>query len=179
MQVDTNVSESDIGGISEGKQATFAVDAFPQRTFEGVVAQVRQSPQTVQNVVTFDVVVSADNTDLALKPGMTASTRIIVDRRKDALRVPDQALRYRPAGIQETPATSESGVPVVTSSIGVPEARVWVLRDGQPTAVAVMLGLDDDSFTEILKGDLKVGDQVIISEQRGTNGQPTVLPPRL
>jgi len=179
MQVDTNVSESDIGGIKEGDRATFAVDAFPKRTFEGVVTQVRQSPQTVQNVVTFDVVVSVDNTDLALKPGMTASTKIIVDQRNDAIRVPDQALRYAPGGL-EGAATPEATAPLVTSSIGINEAgRLWVLRDGQPTAVPVVLGLDDDSFTEIIKGDLKVGDQVIISEQRGSSSnQPAVPLPR-
>ena len=96
MQVDTNVSESDIGGIKDGNKAIFTVDAFPKRTFEGAVAQVRQSPQTVQNVVTYDVVVSVDNTDLALKPGMTAATRIVIDQRHDVLRVPSQAFRYVP-----------------------------------------------------------------------------------
>ena len=81
MQVDANVSESDIGGIKEGNKATFTVDAYSKRLFEGTVTQVRQSPQTVQNVVTYDVVVSVDNSDLALKPGLTAATRIIIDQR--------------------------------------------------------------------------------------------------
>ena len=98
MQVDANVSESDIGGIKNGNKATFTVDAYPKRVFEGTVTQVRQSPQTVQNVVTYDVVVSVDNSDLALKPGLTAATRIIVDQRSDVLRVPNQALRYVPTG---------------------------------------------------------------------------------
>ena len=93
MQVDTNVSESDIGGIKVGNKATFTVDAFPKRTFEGTVSQVRQSPQTVQNVVTYDVVISVDNSDLALMPGMTAASRIVVDQRNDVIRVPNQALR--------------------------------------------------------------------------------------
>ena len=75
MQVDANVSESDIGGMVVGNKTTFKVDAFPARTFEGMVTQVRQSPQTVQNVVTYDVVIGVDNNDLALKPGMTAATR--------------------------------------------------------------------------------------------------------
>src|ERR1700690_4365058 len=77
MQVDTNVSESDIGGVKEGNKSLFTVDAYPKRTFDGAVTQVRQSPQTVQNVVTYDVVVSVDNTDLSLEPGMTAATRVI------------------------------------------------------------------------------------------------------
>ena len=103
MQVDTNVSESDIGGIKEGDKATFTVDAFPKRTFEGRVTQVRQSPQTVQNVVTYDVVVGVDNTDLALKPGMTAATRDRhrrAQRRRCACRT--RRLRYapRPRGSQ-------------------------------------------------------------------------------
>ncbi len=149
MQIDTNVSESDIGGIENGDKAMFTVDAFPKRSFEGTVTQVRQSPQNVQNVVTYDVVVSFDNRDLTLKPGMTAANRIIIDQRSDVLRVPSQALRYSPTG-QHAPA----------------QPQVWVLRGDTSVAVGVTPGLDDDSFTEILKGDLKSGDQVVVSEQR-------------
>ena len=157
MQVDTNVSESDIGGIKDGNKSLFTVDAFPKRTFLGAVSQVRQSPQTVQNVVTYDVVVSVDNTDLALMPGMTASTRIVIDQRNDVLRVPSQALRYVPAGSQR------DGDRRVSAS---DQGRVWVLRDGKAVRVPVTTGLDDDTFTEIVKGELKVDDQVIVTEQR-------------
>ena len=176
MQVDTNVSESDIGGIELGEKTTFAVDAFPKRTFEGKVVQVRQSPQTVQNVVTYDVVVSVDNTDLALKPGMTAATRVIVDERGDALRVPVQALRYAPAAAV-TPAESQSGARQVPAAGADDEghARIWLLRDKHPIAVAVTVGLDDDNFAEILEGEVKPGDRVIIGERRA-NGGPSRLP---
>jgi HlyD family secretion protein len=160
MQVDTNVSESDIGGIKEGNRATFTVDAFPRGTFRGTVSQVRQSPQTVQNVVTYDVVVSVDNKDLALKPGMTAATRIVVDERRDVLRVSSQALRYAPAAEGRPAGGARRGRNADT------HGRVFVLRDGDPVAVPVTIGLDDDSFTEIVSGDLKPGDLVITSEQR-------------
>lgn len=160
MEVDTNVSESDIGGIMAGETANFTVDAFPKRIFGGLVRQVRQSPQTVQNVVTYDVVVSVDNADLALKPGMTAATRIVIDERNDVIRVPNAALRYRPAGS----GSKEPG-----------RAQVFVLRDGEPTAVPVVLGLDDDSFTEIANGDLKADDRVITAEQRNA-GSGAALP---
>jgi len=96
MQVDTNVSESDISGVSMGAKARFTVDAFPARIFDGVVTQVRQAPQTVQNVVTYDVIVQVDNKEQLLKPGMTATMRIVTSRRGDVLRVPNQALRYAP-----------------------------------------------------------------------------------
>ena len=98
MEVDTNVSESDIGTVKEKNPATFTVEAYPDRTFTGSVVQVRQAPQTLQNVVTFDVVVDVANPDLALMPGMTATTRIITAQRDNVIRVPDQALRYMPAG---------------------------------------------------------------------------------
>jgi HlyD family secretion protein len=173
MQVDTNVSESDIGGIENGDKAIFTVDAFPKRTFEGSVSQVRQSPQNVQNVVTYDVVVSIDNSDLALKPGMTAANRIIIDQRHDVLRVPSQALRYAHA---TAGTTRRSGTAARTGQT--PQARVWVLRDGKPARVAVTAGLDDDSYTEIVKGELKAGDQVIIAEQRDT-AKAAVPRPRL
>ncbi|WP_166308913.1 efflux RND transporter periplasmic adaptor subunit [Bradyrhizobium sp. 2S1] len=165
MQVDANVSESDIGGIRNGNKATFTVDAYSRRAFEGRVTQVRQSPQTVQNVVTYDVVVSVDNSDLALKPGLTAATRIIVDQRSGVLRVPNQALRYVPTG-----AALPEGK----------QARVWVLRDGAPAPIQVTPGLDDDEFTEIVQGELKVDDKVIVAEQQNSaNARSGVPRPRL
>jgi HlyD family secretion protein len=165
MQVDANVSESDIGGIKEGNKATFTVDAYSKRLFEGTVTQVRQSPQTVQNVVTYDIVISVNNPDLALKPGLTAATRIIIDQRSDVTRIPNQALRYIPTGT----AIREADQP-----------RIWVLRDGAPFAVQVKPGLDDDDYTEIVQGELKPGDRVVITEQRdSTNSRSGVPRPRL
>lgn len=154
MEVDANVSESDIGGIKPGNKATFTVDAYPKRIFEGAVAQVRQSPQTVQNVVTYDIVIGVDNSDLALMPGLTAASRIVVDERQDVMRVPNQALRYTPRNVPRAAPSDQ--------------ARIWVLRKDQPVAVAVVSGLDDDSFTEIVGGDVKPGDLVITAEQAAT-----------
>jgi HlyD family secretion protein len=166
MQVDTNVSESDIGSTKEGNKTLFTVDAYPKRTFNGVVTQVRQSPQTVQNVVTYDIVVSVDNTDLALMPGMTAAARVISDQRDNVLRVPSQALRYTPGGVR-SPAGGTAE-----------QARIWALRDGKPVAIPIVAGLDDDSFVEIVKGDLKPDDRVVVSEQRDS-AKNTVPGPRL
>jgi len=152
MQVDTNTSESDIGEVEEGQKAAFTVDAYPQRVFQGTVAQVRQSPQTVQNVVTYDAVVGVDNPDLALKPGMTASMQITVVQKQDVVRVPDQALRYVPGG------SGQGEVPADAS-------RIYVLHDGVPVAVSVKLGLDDGNFSEIVGGNLQVGDTVVTGER--------------
>ena len=165
MQVDTNISESDVGGITKGNKATFTVDAYPSRVFEGTVTQIRISPQTVQNVVTYDVVLAVDNADLALMPGMTASTQIIVDQKRNVVRVPDQALRFAPGGLsrRSTPAAGQG--------------RVWVLRGGQPVELTVGLGLDDGNFTEILTDDLRPGDQIITAERRGSGGGAAGLPP--
>jgi HlyD family secretion protein len=167
MQVDTNVSESDIGSIRPGSAATFSVEAYPERSFPGTVSQVRQAPQTVQNVVTYDVVVSALNPDEVLKPGMTATVRIITDARTNVLRVPDQALRYTPGGVAAT-AGAEAARPVGDGAAD--SASVWVLRQGRPVRVPVSVGLDDDTNAEIVKGDLQPGDRVIVSEQARTGG---------
>jgi HlyD family secretion protein len=171
LEVDTNTSEADMGGIKVGDKATFTVDAFPQRVFQGIVSQRRLSPQTVQNVVTYDVVIGVDNNDLVLVPGMTASTTIIIDQRIDVLRVPNQALRYVPGGLSTVEARN-------AAAGRAPE--VFVLRDGRPVAVAVVPGLSDDNFTEIVSGDLKPGDAVITAESGApVSGQAGVPLPRL
>ncbi len=151
MQVDANVSESDIGGVKLGNKATFTVDAYPKNTFEGTVTQVRQSPQTVQNVVTYDIIISATNSDLTLMPGMTAANRIVIDQRDDVIRVPNQALRYTPKALAGTVPPDLPGI--------------WLLRDGTPVSVPVVAGLDDDSFTEIVSGEVTPGDIVVTGEQ--------------
>ena len=151
MEVDANVSESDVGAIKPGNKVTFTVDAYAKRTFEGTVTQVRQSPQTVQNVVTYDIVISVNNSDLALMPGMTAASRIVIDQRNDVIRVPNQALRY-------VPKSAAGGVKT-------DRAQIWILREGKPTPVPVVAGLDDDNFTEIVSGDVKPGDLVVTAEQ--------------
>ena len=159
MQVDTNVSESDIGAIKAGDPAEFTVEAFPARTFRGSVVQLRQAPQVIQNVVTYDAVVGVENPGFALKPGMTATVSVITARRSAVLRIPDQALRFAPGGPLR--AGSTAGAHGVTP----PEAEVWVLRQSRPVAVAVRVGLDDGRYSELLSGDLRAGEQVIVGEK--------------
>jgi HlyD family secretion protein len=167
MQVDTNVSESDIGGVKVGDHATFSVQTFPNRQFEGAVRQVRQAPTTVQNVVTYDVVVDVDNRDGALKPGMTATTRIVKAERDDVLMLPEQALRFRPEGV---PGERAGGGPrrsdraAAGAGDGTRRGRAWILREGKPTAVPLVVGLEDGTSAEIAKGELAEGDQVIVAE---------------
>jgi HlyD family secretion protein len=155
MQIDTNVSESDIGGAVEGAKASFTVDAFPQRTFQGRVAQVRQAPVSVQNVITYDAVITVDNPDLLLKPGMTATTRIVTAQALNVIKVPAQALRFTPA------ATARLGLAQATKS---GQRVVWVQRAAKLVPIPVTVGLIDDTFAEIKAGDLKLGEQVVTSE---------------
>jgi HlyD family secretion protein len=176
MEVDTNVSESDVGGLKVGDKASFTVDAYQNRVFHGTVNQVRLSPQEVQNVVTYDAVIGVDNKDLALMPGMTASTQIVVDEKKSVLRVPDPALRYMPGGLAQTGAGAPVGIGAPVGGTG----RIWVLRDGEPAVVPVVLGLDDGNFTEIVNGDVQPGDQAVTGESRGqAAGLAGVAQPRL
>lgn len=167
MQVDTNVSESDIGGVKVSDRATFTVQTFPNRQFQGAVRQVRQAPTTVQNVVTYDVVVAVDNGDGALKPGMTATTRIVKAEHDDVLMLPEQALRFLPEGVK----TERSGAgghrserSASTGADGTHRGRAWVLRDGKPVAVPITVGLEDGTSAEVAKGELAEGDQVIVTE---------------
>ncbi len=173
MQVDTNVSESDIGGVRVGQKAVFTVEAFPRKTFHGQVSQVREAPITVQNVVTYDAVISVENPDLLLLPGMTATARIITAERKHVLRVPLQALHINPSRPSTTSAPQTAG--------GGMERHVWVLSAGRPVLVPVTVGMEDETFAQITGGDLKTGDPVIVGEipggsRRSKNGKRSRFP---
>ena len=164
MQVDTNVDEADVGRVKVGQAATFTVDSFPGRVFTGEVVQIRKAPLVVQNVVTYDVVVTAKNPEQRLLPGMTANVRIVIEQKESVLQVPNAALRFRPAGMEaperERPARPGGGS---GRGGGGPAGRVWVLGpDGKPAALTIQLGIGDGTYTEVAKGDVKEGQQVIV-----------------
>ncbi len=264
MQVDTNFSEADIGRIEKGQEATFNVDAYPERTFRGRVSEVRNAPLTVQNVVTYDVVIQVDNKDLKLKPGMTANVSIVIAHKDGVLKIPNAALRYRPEfakaanneGVrkksersQESEATDKRGargqergamtVERLTAGLnltaeqqtkvgtilktarqesqsirgksgseeGRPKTqnlirqkimevltedqkrkleelaqspqteprrptRIWILSsDGKPVSLSIFLGITNGSFSELVSGDLKEGNEVIVGETATGKGQ--------
>ena len=154
MQVNSDVSEADIGQVAPGQPARFSVDAFPERVFEGTVRQVRNAPISVQNVVTYDVVVDVDNSDLLLRPGMTATLTIVSATRDDVLKVPRRALRFRPRG--ERSALSNGQL-----------RRLWVEKEaGRAEPLEVRVGLGDDEFVEISGAGLEEGDAIIIGYWR-------------
>lgn len=164
MQVDTNVDEADVGKVRVGQTATFTVDAYPNNVFRGEVTAIRKAPINTQNVITYDVVVSVANPDLKLFPGMTANVKILVDRRENALKVPNAALRFRPPDAPPPAGPKRGGQPAQT---------VWVLtEDGKAQPVPVKPGLSDGMFTEVKAGNLHEGDKAIvgmISKEEGSN----------
>ncbi len=257
MQVETNIDEADIGQVSPGQEASFTVDSFAGRTFRGTVSQVRKKPQTVQNVVTYTVVVSADNSDLRLLPGMTANVEVRVSERAGVLRIPNAALRFQPPGIPvpKRPARAAGGGGPPQGGGGPAQARarmeklakdlnltpdqreqlgelsrqrrsrirammqggggpgpgfretmrsmrremnkkimqfldpaqrkkfsgmnqarrtnparpgrVWILDGGRPKLVELFIGLGDGTYTEMARGPLKEGAEVIVGARRG------------
>jgi HlyD family secretion protein len=187
MQVDTSVAEADIGQVRTGMRATFTVDAYPTETFVGTVRQVRNAPQTVQNVVTYDAVIDVDNTDLKLKPGMTANCTFVYAEQDDALRVPNAALRFHPpadllASLSPGGAAAKrgprgAGAPPAGSANAAPakaaraadRKTVWVLRNGKPVPVAIRTGVTDGIMSEVVEGDLSVGDSVITDVSGGNS----------
>jgi len=166
MQIDTSVDEADIGKIKVDQPVEFSVDAYPDITFKGKVSEVRNAPITVQNVVTYDVVVKVDNPDLKLKPGLTANVSIILDEKKGVLRVPNSTLRFRPAETSKE-TTPQKGPADQKGS------AVWVLADKKPKRVGVKTGISDGNYTEILSGDLKEGDAVIVESISGAKKSDT------
>lgn len=179
MQVEAAIDEADVGRLRVGMPVTFGVDAFPRRGFSGEIRQIRKSPQNTQNVVSYTVVISASNPDLALLPGMTANVRVQVDSRSNALKVPNAALRWRPRGAAET-APRDLPPQRLAESHGrrAPGAagRVWVLREGAPVAVAVRLGLSDGMSTELVGGEIAEGDEVVVGLAPAGEAGRTGLP---
>jgi len=160
MQVDTNVSEADVGRVRVGQPATFTVDAYPGRVFKGSVTSIREAPINVQNVITYDAVVGVSNPDLKLFPGMTANVKILVNQRPNVLRVPNAALRYHPASEAPAPAAGGKGARKAIAT----EQAVWVLDESnKPRRVVVSTGESDGTYTEIISGGLKDGDRVILA----------------
>jgi HlyD family secretion protein len=158
MQVETNVDEADIGRVAVGQPATFVVDSFPRRTFVGRVDQVRKGAQVVQNVVTYNAVISVENADQKLMPGMSATVKIAVDQKSDALKVASAALRFRPSGVEP-----DGILPRDRSEGDHDQGLVWMVGgNGKPVPVRVKLGISDGSFVEVLSGGLQAGQEVIV-----------------
>jgi HlyD family secretion protein len=185
MQVDTAVSEADVGKIRANEPASFSVDAYPNERFHGVIRQIRDAPQTVQNVVTYDAVVDVDNSDLKLKPGMTANVTFVYAEREDVLRLPSAALRFRPPPSLLDPKLGDGRKKSKQESKQAKLERhakreadqtdgrtddaprssgrgsVWVLRGATPSALSVEVGISDGSHVELLAGDLREGDALV------------------
>ncbi len=166
MQIDTNVAEADIGTIRVGQDVEFTVDAYPDSTFKGKAWQIRRAPITIQNVVTYDVVIQVQNRDLKLMPGMTANVSIIIATKKDALKIPNGALRFRPSERRPekaSPSAEKKG------------PAVWVLEKGTPKRVAITPGISDGNYTEVVSGELKEGQEIIVealTKPKGSSARP-------
>ncbi len=182
MQVDTNVSEADVSAVRLGQRAFFTVQAYPAKTFWGTVSQIRQGPITVQNVVTYDVVVAVDNPDHELLTGMTADTHIVTDEHDDVLRVPLPAVRFSPEGIAhprhggETAGDTHGDSHHPHDGSGHPRhfgegegqrrSRIWLLRDGELRPVPVSTGLDDGTLVEVSGEGIEAGQEVVVNQAR-------------
>ena len=169
MQVDSSVAEADIGKIRVGQQVEFTVDAYPDSPFRGLVSEIRNAPITVQNVVTYDVVVKVDNPELKLKPGMTANVSVTVSSKKDVLRVPNAALRFRPSENKE----------MTKKRVREKGSGVWVLENKKPKRVAITTGISDGIYTELLSGEIREGQELIVETLSKPKSQSQTGPPRM
>jgi len=175
MQIEVSVDEADISRVRLDQQATFTVDAYPEQQFSGKVVQIRSAPVITQNVVTYVVVVNVDNSDLKLKPGMTANVTIEVGRKDDVLKLPPAVLRFKP----KEPAKKDEANADKRPAGGAPAGggrsagrkgggqQVYILKDGKPVAVPVKTGIAGSSGIELVEGALKEGDEVIIEQSGG------------
>lgn len=161
MQIDTNVAEADIGKIQLNQDVDYTLDGYPEITFKGKVKQIRITPTTIQNVVTYNVVVNVNNKDLKLKPGMTANVSIITSKKKNVLMVPNSSLRFTPNTDEDAPKYKEQGI--------------WILKDIEPERINIKTGISDGTYTEIISGKINEGQKVIINKiakSKGLKGKP-------
>jgi HlyD family secretion protein len=172
MQVDTNVDESDVGNVAKGQKATFIVDSYPGTTFQGVVADIRKAPIITQNVVTYDVVITVDNGDLKLFPGMTANVTILAAKLEDTLKVPNAVLRFRPSAA----VLKKTGLPPQAD-----KQQVYILTGGkQLAAVPVKFGISDGKYTAVRSNELQSGAQAVVRATMsgtGSNASTTTSAP--
>ncbi len=171
MQIDTSVDEADIGKVKAGQKAAFTVDAYPESPFNGKVSVVRNAPITVSNVVTYNAVIIVDNTGLKLKPGMTANVSIETESKQSVLRVPNAALRFKPATSVATPDQK--------AAKGPKGPGVWILENNKPKNVKITTGISDGNYTEVLSGELTEGQQIITDSSNSTKkNEPAAGTPR-
>ena len=182
MQIDSAFAEADIGKIKVGQEVTFNVDAYGNRSFKGVVRQIRLNATTQSNVVTYNVVVSVDNPEEILMPGMTAYVNIKTAERKNVLLVPNAALRYKPSNLAngdkaKNSQTVQKGKNKEGGFKGRP-ATVYVLENGEPKPRKIIAGITDNRQTEVVSGELKAGD-VVITDENQKNNKKASQPPRM
>jgi len=188
MQIDTSFAEADIGRIQVGQVAKFNVDAFPNTNFEGVVKQIRLNPTNTANVVTYNIVVSVDNPDQKLLPGMTAYVNINFAKHENVLLVPNAALRYKPKNeeiklaMKKDNKTDDTKSKVKNDGFG--SGKVYVLRNNKPEMIRVQTSITNGKFTEIMSSDIKPNEFVITADmsndqKSGSNSQGPQRPPRV
>jgi HlyD family secretion protein len=169
MQISATVDESDIGKVHEGGNATFTVDAYPETHFSGTVTQVRNAATTVSNVVTYSVIVAVDNSELKLKPGMTANVTFVAATRENVLKISTACLRFRPK--------TADGKNIEAGRLETGKKRIYVLVGGKPQPVVITTGIGNDKETEVSSGDLAEGAEVILEAQTGTAAKATSTNP--
>jgi HlyD family secretion protein len=175
MQVEADVDEADIGWVKPGQKATFTVDAYPGKKFPAEIGTVEYSPTTKDNVVTYKAVLIVDNAELLLRPGMTATAEIVVKEVRQALAVPNAALRYKPPAAKKQESFSFTRLflprmprnePSKNDEAKPGDRKIWILADGSPQEIAIKPGASDGEKTEVLGGDLKEGDLAIVSSKQ-------------
>lgn len=167
MQINSSVAEADIGKIQVGQPVEFTVDAYPDSPFKGRVSEIRNAPITVQNVVTYDVLVKVENPELKLKPGMTANVSIVVSSKKDVLKIPNAALRFRPSEKRGMNRQKEQGI------------GVWVLENKQLKRIEITAGISDGMYTELISGEIRDGQELIVESLTKPKKQPQTSGPRM
>jgi HlyD family secretion protein len=184
MQVDTSVAEADVGRLQVGMPTWFTVDSFPGQRFHGKIREIRNAATMVQNVVTYDAVIDVDNTDLRLRPGMTANVTVVYAERPSALAVPNAALRFHPPsadadkGGGRKARGGDRDKDAGATDDAVEPSTLWLLRSGAPQPVTAHLGLSDGTSTEVVDGEVHEGDDVVLEALEpgaGSSANPNQL----